>query len=209
MSAALATVDFSAVRVPVQGDFGWEIDSALGAELLEPVEQQMARYSGKIVDQNAERVAGIVAARSIGLPLRLVCKSFRCSVHTILEIEVRHRVKLAALKERSARQFGAFVELGLARLLTEAHTMDIDRLPLAVAIAADKMQLLSGEATSIVGLADPQRHTVESLRARLRAESIEVSVEPVGAGEVSGQGDSPGAAGAARAGTDAAAKAGT
>lgn len=159
---------------------------SLGAELLEPVEAQKARYSGKIVEKNQERIAMILAARSMGIPIRTICRSYAVSAHTLAEIERRHASKLATLKDRCARKFGAFVELGLDRALREVDQMDRDKLMIAIGIAAEKLQLLSGEPTVIIGDADARRFSVDTLRARLARDVIDVTGS--GAGESSQMG---------------------
>jgi hypothetical protein len=147
-----------------------EDDSTLGAELLEEHGEQVARYSGKIVERNGARVQGILAARAAGYPIRQICAAYQVSSHTIAEIERRHSAKLATLKERLARKFGVFTELGIDRAITEIGRMDIDKLMVSLGIATDKMQVLSGEASIIVGSTVPEsgRFTLDRLRERLR-----------------------------------------
>jgi hypothetical protein len=171
-------------------------DTSLGSELLESDESQRARYTGKIVDRNMERVHSILAARAMGFPIRQVCEGFHVSPHTIAELERRHGAKLATLKDRLARKFGVFVELGLDRAIAEVREMDIDKLMISLGIAADKLQVLTGEPSVIVGTDGPRRFTIDGLNERLgRREIIDVTPEPTGsdAGK-----DGPTRAGSAR-----------
>jgi hypothetical protein len=143
------------------------MDIEAGAELLQPVEVQRSAHSGKIVEANQARVQAILAARAMGLSIRQVCSAYQVGTHTLVELERRHGAKLATLKERVARRLGAFVELGLDRMLESVGSMDPDKLPLAVAIAIDKMQVLTGEPSIIVGDTGPRRLSVDTLRDRL------------------------------------------
>jgi hypothetical protein len=142
-------------------------ESTFGAELLESAEVQAARYSGKIVDKNREKVGAIVAARAMGFGVRQVCEAFHISPHTLAELERRHGQKLATLKERCARKFGVFVELGLDRAIAEVSRMDIDKLMISLGIATEKLQLLDGAPTAIIGTDEPKRFSVDALRERL------------------------------------------
>lgn len=161
--------------------------STLGSELLEPAESQAARFSGKIVEKNRERVDGILGARAMGFPLRQICAAFHASPHTVAEIERRHAVKLATLKDRLARKFGVFVELGIDRAIREVDRMDRDRLMVSLGIAADKMQVLTGEPSAIVATPDQaRRFSIESLRERLGRTVIDVTPAGTGSGGAEG-----------------------
>lgn len=155
--------------------------STLGSELLEPIEAQAARFSGKIVDKNRERVDGILGARAMGFPLRQICAAFHVSPHTVAEIERRHSVKLATLKDRLARKFGVFVELGLDRAIRQVDSMDIDKLMVSLGIAADKMQVLTGEPSAIIGTPEQaRRYSIDHLRERLGRPVIDVTPSATG-----------------------------
>jgi hypothetical protein len=163
---------------------GLSDDINLGSELLQS-EDPARNYTGKIVEKNAERVQAILAARAMGFPLRIVCEGFHVSPHTVAELERRHATKLATLKDRIVRKAGAFVELGLDRLLDpkEIKRMDIDKLMVSVGIAIDKMQVLSGEPSVIVGTADvPTKFTIDGMRERL-ARREPINVTPTGSGD--------------------------
>ena len=156
-------------------------DINLGSELLRE-EDPAAGFTGKIVEKNQERVQAILAARAMGYPLRVICAGFHVSPHTVAELERRHATKLATLKERIVRKAGAFVELGLDRLLdpAEIRRMDIDKLMVSVGIAIDKMQVLSGEPSIIVGREAPKEFTLDYLKQRLARREVNVtgSVQP-------------------------------
>lgn len=170
-------------NVPPDSDLlpGMEGDGALGAELLEASTQPA--YSGKIVETNQARVEGILAARAMGIPIRKIMQAFTVSPHTIAALEARHATKLATLKDRLARKFGVFLELGLDRAISTVDKMDIDKLMVSLGIASDKLQVLTGEPSVIVGSSDgAKQFSVESLAARLRSRDI-IDVTPTGLGD--------------------------
>jgi hypothetical protein len=126
-------------------------------------------------------VNAILGARAMGFPIRQICAAYSVSAHTIAEIERRHAVKLATLKDRLARKFGVFIELGIDRAIAEVDRMDRDKLMISLGIAADKLQVLTGEASVIVGTptAEGSRFSVDGLRARLQARPL-IDVTPTG-----------------------------
>jgi hypothetical protein len=165
-----------------------------GAELLQDPAGH-PEHTGKIVERNQARIQAILAARAMGLSIRQVCAAYQVGTHTLAEIERRHGAKLATLKDRVARRLGAFVELGLDRMLDSVGSMDPDKLPLAVAIAIDKMQVLTGEPSVIIGDAGPRQFSVDSLRDRLAGA---IDVTPTGlqaGGDLQRAGDLAAAAG--------------
>lgn len=156
-------------------------ETTLGSELLETETVQRARYSGRIVEKNEERVKAILSARAMCFPIRQICSAFQVSPHTLAEIERRHAVKLATLKDRLARKFGVFVELGMDRAIAEVGKMDRDKLLVSLGIAVDKMQILTGEPSVIMGSSDDRRiYSVEGLRARLQQARPLRDVTPIG-----------------------------
>lgn len=144
------------------------LDIEAGAELLGAPSGGHPAHTGKIVEANQARVQAILAARAMGLSIRQVGAAYQVGTHTLAELERRHGAKLATLKDRVARRLGAFVERGLDRMLETVDAMDPDKLPLAVAIAIDKMQVLTGEPSIIVG-EGPRALTVTDLQSRLAA----------------------------------------
>jgi hypothetical protein len=164
---------------------GIEDDAHLGSELLESVESQQSRYSGKIVDRNQARVGSIIAARAMGFSVRQVCSAYHIGAASLAELERRHGQKLSTLKDRLARKFGVFVEMGVDRAISELPHMDIDKLMISLGIATDKLQVLSGEPSVIVGTDDRRRFTVEALSERLGRREI-IDVTPVSTGSDAG-----------------------
>ena len=160
---------------------GIDDDAHLGSALLESRESQQARYSGKIVDRNQARVNAILAARAMGFSVRQVCKAYQIGAASLAELERRHGSKLSTLKDRLARKFGVFVELGIDRAINEVRKMDIDKLLVSLGIATDKLQVLSGEPSVIVGTDGPRRFTIDELNQRLgRRDIIDVTPESTG-----------------------------
>lgn len=92
----------------------------------------------------------IVAAAAEKFSVRRIARAFKVSPGTIKAVCRREGVAIGALKKEIAGKLKDFVEGSVDRLLEEGDEIDIDKLPLATAIAIDKMQLLDGEATEIV-----------------------------------------------------------
>lgn len=152
----------------------------VGRELLRvEVGSVGPQHTGKIVDKDAARVHGILTARAMGLSVRQVCAAYRCGPHTLATLEAKHGSKLATLKSRVASRLAVFAELGIDRMLEKYEEMDIDKLPIAVAVAIDKLQVLTGEPSVIVGHehGGPREFSVDSLRDRL-AGAIDVTPAP-------------------------------
>lgn len=147
------------------------MEEALGSELLLDEDEQRARFTGKIVERNRERVDGILQCTAANMPARAICRAFHLSPHSLVTLRDRHGVKLAALKQGIARRMAMFAELGIDRLISEVDSMDVDRLAIAVGIITDKLQVLTGEATVIVGAVGdgPKHFSIDDLRSRLAA----------------------------------------
>jgi hypothetical protein len=142
-----------------------------GAELLVPLEDQKARYPLTTVEKNQERLHAIVLLLGRNAPKKFICETFKVGWYTLAEIAKQHGDKITLVKKRSAQNLGMFIELGTEQMLEDlqAGRLDPDKLPINIAVAVDKLQLLTGDATMIVGSpADQgQRLNVESLKEKL------------------------------------------
>lgn len=141
------------------------------------------RYPLSRIERNEERLAGIVQLLAAGAPVRLICRSYHVSPHTLSSIREKQGGRIATVKQSLARRMAMFAELGIDRLLEEVDRMDRDKLAVAVGIIVDKLQVLTGEASVIVGAPADQgpRYKVDDLRARLERK--------VGPGTGSGSGE--------------------
>lgn len=83
-----------------------------------------------------------------GMSLRRVMKLTRLHPYTIRALqEGPERETLETLKGRTKVALSYFVAVGAEKMMEEVESMDLDKLPIAVAVAIDKLQLLSGGAT--------------------------------------------------------------
>lgn len=142
-----------------------------GAELLLPADEQRNRYPLTTVEKNQERLNAIILLLGRNAPKKFICETFHVGWYTLQQIAQQHGEKIALVKKRSAANLALFVELGTEQMIEDlvAGRLDPDKLPINVAVAVDKLQLLTGDATMIVGSPADQgpKLTVDSLRERL------------------------------------------
>lgn len=89
-----------------------------------------------------------------GLGVRQLCRAYRVSHHTVAAVMARESVAVATLKERTVSVLRTFGRLAADRLLDEVDQIPIQSLPIALGIAVEKAELLSGGATSRIEHAD-------------------------------------------------------
>lgn len=154
-----------------------------GAELLKTREElERDRYPLTTIERDQERLQTIIHLLAADAPMRYICRSCRVGWHTLESIRAKQGVKIAAVKKTIAQRMSTFVQLGIEQLLDDlaAGRLDSDKLGVTIGIIADKMQVLTGEATSIIGTPganDGRRITAETLRERLeRARVVDAEV---------------------------------
>lgn len=152
-----------------------------GGELLMSEDQQRDLYPLTTVERNRERLHTIIFLLGRNAPKQFICESQKIGWHTLQSIAQKHGEKIADIKKRTAAKAALFVELGIDQLLEDlqAGRFAPDKLAFAWSLVVDKMQLLTGDATSIVGTTDSgPRLTADTLRERLanmkRADVIEL-----------------------------------
>jgi hypothetical protein len=89
-----------------------------------------------------------------GLGVRQLCRAYRVSHHTVAAVMARESQAVATLKERTVSVLRTFGRLAADRLLDEVDQIPIQSLPIALGIAVEKAELLSGGATSRIEHAD-------------------------------------------------------
>jgi hypothetical protein len=89
-----------------------------------------------------------------GLGVRQLCRAYRVSHHTVAAVMARESAAVATLKERTVSVLRTFGRLAADRLLDEVDQIPIQSLPIALGIAVEKAELLSGGATSRIEHAD-------------------------------------------------------
>jgi hypothetical protein len=96
----------------------------------------------------------IVDGLGQGLGVRQLCRAYRVSHHTVAAVMARESQAVATLKERTVSVLRTFGRLAADRLLDEVDQIPIQSLPIALGIAVEKAELLSGGATSRIEHAD-------------------------------------------------------
>lgn len=141
-----------------------------GAELLLSAGDRGDKYPLTTLEKDQERLQAILHLVAADAPVRFICRSYRVGWHTLESIRAKHGVKIATVKKVIAQRMATFVQLGIETLLDDlaAGRLDTDKLGVTLGIVADKMQILTGEATSIVQHQDgAPRITAETLREKL------------------------------------------
>lgn len=153
-----------------------------GAELLMPAAKQRELYPLTTVEKNQERLQSIIASIAADAPVRYICRTHNLGWHTLSRIREDYGPKIATLKQGIQRRMTLFVQLGMEQLLEDlgAGLIAPDKLGIIVGIICDKMQVLSGEPSVIVGSAEgPKQFSIETLNARLRPRPV-IDVTPTG-----------------------------
>lgn len=144
-----------------------------GAELLTIDERAASgRYTGELIEKDRAKIDAILQLLAVGVGIRRIAASQHVSTRTVSLLRDRYSEKIATHKKGLARRFGLFAELGIDRAIEEVDEMDRDKLMISVGIATEKMQLLDGEATAIIGsTANAPSH--EELRKQFDAILVE------------------------------------
>ena len=141
-----------------------------GAELLLPPDERARRYPLTTIDRDQVRLHGIIDELSRGRPKSWIARTYQVGHDTLMRIEVAHGPKIGELKNRLAGKMLYVVDLIVDQVAAAAAEgkLDPDKSMITGGIMVDKILLLRGEPSVIVGsLRDYSRFTVESLRARL------------------------------------------
>ena len=113
-----------------------------------------------------------------GLGVRQLCRAYRVSHHTVAAVMARESNAIATVKERTVATLRTFGRLAADRLLDEVDQIPIQSLPIALGIAVEKAELLSGGATSRIEHAD-SGPTHEDYLRMISGKVIEAEVVPV------------------------------
>lgn len=141
-----------------------------GAELLASSDELRDKYPLTTIEKNQERLQQIIHLLAADAPMRYICRACRVGWHTLESIRAKQGTKIAAVKKTIAQRMSTFVQLGIEQLLDDlaAGNLDPDKLGVTLGIITDKLQILTGEATTITGTAPTgPRATADTLRERL------------------------------------------
>ena len=118
----------------------------------------------------------IVDGLGQGLGVRQLCRAYRVSHHTIAAVMSRESQAVATLKERTVSVLRTFGRLAADRLLDEVDQIPIQSLPIALGIAVEKAELLSGGATSRIEHIEGPTH--EDYMKLITGQVIEAEILP-------------------------------
>jgi hypothetical protein len=113
-----------------------------------------------------------------GLGVRQLCRAYRVSHHTVAAVMARESQAVATVKERTVSVLRTFGRLAADRLLDEVDQIPIQSLPIALGIAVEKAELLSGGATSRIEHAE-SGPTHEDYLRMISGKVIDAEVVPV------------------------------
>jgi hypothetical protein len=123
----------------------------LGAEVLEVQRRwKVGEYNGQRACKDLERYKGIIADYAANVPVRVICRRWHLSHHTLQAIVDREPELIATEKNRASRKLGRIINIMADRLEFEAQNIPIGSVPLAMAVLIDKKQVYDGEPTQIV-----------------------------------------------------------
>lgn len=133
----------------------------------------------------------IVQAHANGLSQRQIARALRVSTNTVAAVVEREPGAVEAHKQRTISGLRRFVGATIERMLEDLDRMPLQSLPVALGVAVDKLQLLTGEATQRVERVevreDKVRAFIDSLPV-IEAEVLEIAPAETGvAGGTDGQ----------------------
>ena len=124
--------------------------------------------AARLFSKNPERYRLIVSVIAEGLPIRWICQAFKVSHHSIQAIREREpkiiatEKRLLAGKHRFASRICVEKIIEALEHLEPKDLRDVQSLGVLNGILVEKMQLLDGEATSIVE--KPKGPTLDDIR---------------------------------------------
>jgi hypothetical protein len=180
------------------------------AEVLDALASAEARgeFTGeRLFSQRPDIYRAVVELLGQGVGVRQISRTLRVSHNTIAAVRHREGQTVDTLKEQTIATLARFVGAASERLLEEVQTIKLESLPVALGIAAEKLLLLSGQATQRIAHVDeaPQVPAFAAWLQEKKADAVEIESETVSMG-FSGRerGQRAAAAAAAAAGADVA-----
>lgn len=123
-------------------------------EGTENMEKRGEFTAERLMESRPTIYRAIVDGLGQGLGVRQLCRAYRVSHHTVAAVMSRESNAIATVKERTVATLRTFGRLAADRLLDEVDQIPIQSLPIALGIAVEKAELLSGGATSRIEHAD-------------------------------------------------------
>jgi hypothetical protein len=161
----------------------------------EEMERRGEFTAERLMESRPTIYRAIVDGLGQGLGVRQLCRAYRVSHHTVAAVMGRESQAVATVKERTVSVLRTFGRLAADRLLDEVDQIPIQSLPIALGIAVEKAELLSGGATSRIEHAE-SGPTHEDYLRMISGKVIEAEVVPIGfqGEEVAQKSADPGAA---------------
>lgn len=158
----------------------------------------------RLFSQRPDIYRAVVELLGQGVGVRQIARTLRVSHNTIAAVRHREGATVDTLKEQTIATLARFVGAASERLLEEVQTIKLESLPVALGIAAEKLLLLSGQATQRIAHVDeaPQVPAFAAWLSEKRADAVEIESETVAMG-FSGRERGQRAAAAAAAAADA------
>ena len=139
------------------------------------------------------KAMAIMEAHVAGMPATRIARAYNTSYHTVITL-IRNRPEmLDKARVTAANNWKTLAAVGTAELLDRVPDMANHGLVIMSAVASEKMELLSGNATQRVEhVMAPAADAWASFVSGLKSDQvIDVAFQPVGAQEPAGQKDAP------------------
>lgn len=139
------------------------------------------------------KAMAIMEAHVSGMPATRIARAYNTSYHTVIAL-IRNRPEmLDKARITAANNWKTLAAVGTAELLDRVPDMANHGLVIMSAVASEKMELLSGNATQRVEhVMAPAADAWASFVSGLKSDQvIDVAFQPVGAQEPAGQKDAP------------------
>ena len=139
-----------------------EQQELIPAELLPDgfgsIEDPKGIFTGeRVLKRTPAKYAQVVQAMAEGFSVRGTARAMGMHQATVAAIRDRAGESIDAVKKHTARTLSRFCQIAAERLLEESDDIAIDKLPIAMGIAAEKAELLGGRPTAIIGHQDSRR----------------------------------------------------
>jgi hypothetical protein len=157
------------------------------AEVLDALASAEARgeFTGeRLFSQRPDIYRAVVELLGQGVGVRQIARTLRVSHNTIAAVRHREGATVDTLKEQTIQTLARFVGAASERLLEEVQTIKLESLPVALGIAAEKLLLLSGQATQRIAHVDeaPQVPAFAAWLEEKKADAVEIESETVSMG---------------------------
>jgi hypothetical protein len=151
-------------------------------EVLDALASAEARgeFTGeRLFSQRPDIYRAVVELLGQGVGVRQIARTLRVSHNTIAAVRHREGATVDTLKEATIQTLARFVGAASERLLEEVQTIKLESLPVALGIAAEKLLLLSGQATQRIAHVDeaPQVPAFAAWLSEKRADAVEIESE--------------------------------